>query len=54
MQGLSKRGRENVMFLRDAAHPSERFMAANLHRSQSLLIPGVRQKNQGGSTGFLK
>ena len=26
----------------------------NLHRSQSLLILGVRQKNQGGSTGFLK
>ena len=28
--------------------------APNLHRSQSLLILGVQQKNQGGSTGFLK
>ena len=27
-KNLPKRGRENVMFLRGAVHPSERFMAA--------------------------
>src|SRR5664280_2758496 len=27
------------------------YGGASLHRSQSLLILGVRQKNQGGSTG---
>jgi hypothetical protein len=34
--------------------PSDFPKGISLHRSQSFLIHGVRQKNLGGSAGFLK